>query len=110
MQAYPGMKPYLKGFNLSLETWREGRDEDGWKLQPRKPRDIDQEEEKDNHKGKPEGMESVKIKLVAQTAMGEENRGSGPPSGITKAVPRFKEDLEAILELASGGKPALRCV
>jgi hypothetical protein len=36
-QAYPGMKPYLKGFNLSLETWREGRDEDGWKLQPRKP-------------------------------------------------------------------------
>jgi hypothetical protein len=109
-QAYPGMKPYLKGFNLSLETWREGRDEDGWKLQPRKPRDINQEEEKDNHKGKPEGMESVKIKLVAQTAMGEENRGSGPPSGITKAVPRFKEDLEAILELASGGKPALRCV
>ncbi len=55
-------------------------------------------------------MESVKIKLVAQTAMREENHGSGPPSGITKAVPRFKEDLEAILELASGGKPALRCV
>ncbi len=20
-QAYPGMKPYLKGFHLSLETW-----------------------------------------------------------------------------------------
>jgi hypothetical protein len=78
-QAYPGMKPYLKGFNLSLETWREGRDEDGWKLQPRKPRDINQEEEKDDHKGKPEEMESVKIKLVAQTAMEEENRGSGPP-------------------------------
>jgi hypothetical protein len=55
-------------------------------------------------------MESVKIKLVAQTTMGEENHGSGPPSGITKAMPRFKEDLEAILELASGGKPALRCM
>jgi len=23
-QAYPGMKPYLKGFHLSLETWRRG--------------------------------------------------------------------------------------
>ncbi len=23
-QAYPGMKPYLKGFHLSLETWRGG--------------------------------------------------------------------------------------
>jgi hypothetical protein len=55
-------------------------------------------------------MESIKIKLVAQTMMGEENRGSGPPSRITKAVLRFKENLEAILELASGGKPALRCV
>ena len=31
-QAYPGMKPYLKGFHLSLETWRGGRDSEGWKL------------------------------------------------------------------------------
>ncbi len=31
-QAYPGMKPYLKGFHLSLETWRGGRDSKGWKL------------------------------------------------------------------------------
>ena len=32
-QAYPGMKPYLKGFRLlSLETWRGGRDSEGWKL------------------------------------------------------------------------------
>jgi hypothetical protein len=28
-QAYPGMKPYLKGFHLSLETWRGGRDSEG---------------------------------------------------------------------------------
>jgi hypothetical protein len=26
------MKPYLKGFHLSLETWRGGRDSEGWKL------------------------------------------------------------------------------
>jgi hypothetical protein len=32
-QAYPGMKPYLKRFHLSLETWRaEGHDKEGWKL------------------------------------------------------------------------------
>ncbi len=31
-QAYPGMKPYLKGFHLSLETWKGGRDSKGWKL------------------------------------------------------------------------------
>ena len=33
-QAYPGMKPYLKGFHLSMETWQVGRDEEGWKLPP----------------------------------------------------------------------------
>ena len=31
-QAYRRMKPYLKGFHLSLETWRGGRDSEGWKL------------------------------------------------------------------------------
>jgi hypothetical protein len=31
-QAYPGMKPYLKGFHLSLETWRGGCNSKGWKL------------------------------------------------------------------------------
>ena len=30
-QAYPGMKPYLKGFHLSLETWQGKRDMKGWK-------------------------------------------------------------------------------
>ena len=30
-QTYPGMKPYLKGFHLSLESWRGGRDQEGWK-------------------------------------------------------------------------------
>ena len=29
MQAYPGMKPYLKGFHLLLGTWRGGRDKEG---------------------------------------------------------------------------------
>ncbi len=42
--------------------------------------------------------------------MRDEGCRTGPPSGITKAVPRFKEDPEAILELAMGDKPAMRCV
>ena len=34
-QAYPGLKPYLKGFHLSLETWRGGRNQDGWRIKDR---------------------------------------------------------------------------
>jgi hypothetical protein len=30
-QANPGMKQFLKGFHLLLETWRGGRDSEGWK-------------------------------------------------------------------------------
>ena len=29
---YPSLVPYLKGFHLTLETWRPDRDQDGWKL------------------------------------------------------------------------------
>ena len=32
VQAFPCMKPYLKGFHLSLEMWRGGRDAEGWKM------------------------------------------------------------------------------
>ncbi len=35
-QPYPALKPYLKGFHLLLETWRGGRDAEGWKLPPKK--------------------------------------------------------------------------
>jgi hypothetical protein len=80
------------------------------KVQPKKPQDRDQVEKKDDHEGNPEGIKSMKIELVAQAMLGDKRRGSGPLSGITKAVPRFKEDLEAILELALGDKPAMRCV
>lgn len=34
-QAYPAMTPYLKGIHLTLETWRGGRNEEGWKLPPK---------------------------------------------------------------------------
>jgi hypothetical protein len=35
-QIYPAMKPYLKGFHLSLESWRGNRDAEGWKLPAKK--------------------------------------------------------------------------
>ncbi len=40
-QAYPSMKPYLKGFHLSLETWRGNCDAEGWKKRNNSPVDND---------------------------------------------------------------------
>jgi len=30
--AYPLMFPFLRGFYVAMNSWREGRDKDGWKL------------------------------------------------------------------------------
>ena len=30
-RTYPSLVPYLKGIHLTLDSWREGRDEEGWK-------------------------------------------------------------------------------
>jgi hypothetical protein len=30
-RSFPGMRPYLKGIHLTVDSWREGRDEEGWK-------------------------------------------------------------------------------
>jgi hypothetical protein len=32
--TYPAITPYLKGLHLTIDSWREGRDSDGWKLSP----------------------------------------------------------------------------
>jgi hypothetical protein len=29
-QTYPALKPYMKGVHATLESWRQGRDNDGW--------------------------------------------------------------------------------
>jgi hypothetical protein len=34
--TYSGMNPYLIGFHLTIDVWRNNRDEDGWKQKPPK--------------------------------------------------------------------------
>ncbi len=57
-------------------------------------------------------MEDIKEELMRQTLVGgsEDSRIDGPTSGLTEAVPRFKEDLEALLHLAQDDEPILSCV
>ncbi len=85
--AYPAMKPYLKGFHLSLEMWRGGRDVEGWKMQ-------DLPDNESNQAGYATPQEEKGIV-----------RERGPASGLTTAVPRLKNDLEALLVLTSAPTP-----
>jgi hypothetical protein len=106
-QAYPGMKPYLKGFHLSLETWQEGCDEEGWKLNAKDRERVDEECEANPNKA-PSRMEDVKVNLMTRMVTGNNKATSGPTAGFTLAAPCFKEDLEAILFLAQGEWLAMR--
>jgi hypothetical protein len=39
-RVYPVIAPYLKGFHLTLDSWREGRDDDGWKIPGWHPEEL----------------------------------------------------------------------
>ena len=83
------MKPYLKGFHLLLETWRSNRSTDGWKEGG--VRNM----EGDDEGITPQNMEDIKHHLVVVEVQGgrADSSNVGPSSGITFAIPRFKEDL-----------------
>jgi hypothetical protein len=95
-QAYPSMKPYLKGFHLSLETWRGGRNHKGWKAPPRPQVYVEETNPPIT------SMEEVKNALMTDSSTGRAGSSGGPPGGFTLAVPRFKEDLEALTLLTEG--------
>ncbi len=113
-QAYPGMKTYLKGFHLLLETWRGGRDEKGWKIKTKKEGKTSAQPAEDLVEGVEGGlevladMEEVRTWLLTQVWSDNEDRMTGLPQGLTKAVARFKDDLAALLSLAVGEQPTIR--
>ena len=111
-QAYPGLKPYLKGLHLSLETWRGGRDDEGYKLPRARPSDEEvvsgEAEEEMLADAEDEGEVLMASKPVL-SEVGVES-GSGPESGKTQAVPRLKSDLEALVALTQSETPRYNVV
>jgi len=90
------MVPYLKGIHLSLETWRGGRDEKGWKI-----KEPVLGEEEAGHK------EDEDVTLFREKEL-EHPPPDAPLSGVTQAVLRLRDDLEALLFLSSAENPRYR--
>ncbi len=99
-QAYPGLKPYLKGFHLLLETWQGRRDSEGWKVRTW---------ETDNNTAQLD-MQDMKRALLTKVTTGRMDGRGGPPGGFTLAIAQFREDLEALTKLNQGERLAKRCV
>ena len=71
-KAYPGMKPYLKDFHLSLETWRGGQDNKGWKLpKQQEHEECKTKEDSDlNPQDATTSLDDLKINLLTHTLTG----------------------------------------
>ena len=130
---YPAMVPYLKGFHLTIEMWRGGRDAEGWKLGPNAQEEADDasvvgEDDASVVDATRAGAHGLNLDLAAQylpakaededtAAMDhvlsrrqEGERIYEPASGMTPIVPRLIADVAALRKLTASQKPPLRVV
>jgi hypothetical protein len=86
-RTYPAMVPYLKGMHQTLDSWRDNRGEDGWK------------------------MTAKEIAGRMRSSRGEpgEDRLEEAPARV-KAAPRFESDMEALPSLFESVHPPKRLV
>jgi hypothetical protein len=89
-RTYGSMVPYLKGIHHTLDSWRPGRDANGWKfksLRVTKPEDL--------------SAEPPEHGLAVEFSPRQRDR---PPQTV-KAVLRFRKDIEALMRLTVPGAP-----
>jgi hypothetical protein len=91
-RTYTGMNPYLIGFHLTIDGWRDNRDAEGWRLKPRGG-------------GYSEAMAEMREALKMDVEVSDP---SAP--AFVKAAPRFLSDLEALQRLTMSEAPPLRRV
>ena len=80
-RTYPAMVPYLKGFHLTIEMWRGGRDPDGWKS----------EEAEDCSTDLLDSMVTAADEDELTTAGNEH----APKDGFTTPAPQFTDNIKA---------------
>ena len=98
-RTFPSMFPYLKGIYLSLNTWRKGRNEEGWKFtmaEWRAALDVDDD------------LPSYKVGAAAKRAFPSQTHDERPT--MVNVVPRLSSDLRALKALFTGHNPVHRLV
>ena len=86
-RSYPATVPYLKGIHMTLDGWRSNRDDEGWVVSVQ-----------------------VQQKFSIQACHPQtfvDSSGKSPPPTVA-AVPRLKDDVEALRQLFGGAMPVLR--
>ena len=96
-RTYPGMTPYLKGIHATLDSWRPGRDNDGWRVNNRRNHSPGGDEMKDlRHEPKVGGDAYY-------------NWRDKPPKRV-RMVGRLRSDMMALRALTDFATPPHRLV
>jgi hypothetical protein len=116
-RTYPAMVPYLKGFHLTIEMWRGGRDSEGWKLRKAFGGPVDSGDLDDSRSdaGDSTSLTEEEDEDMAgvnhQIGVKRGNEGvHAPADGLTPPVPRLRDDVNALMSLTAFDLPPLRVV
>jgi hypothetical protein len=85
-QTYTSLTSYLIGFHMTIDSWRPGRDDKGWRMS----QVLWQQMQKDDEEWSQEEVAKEDIPI------------------LVKAVPRFQADIAALLRLMKGEHPSLK--
>jgi hypothetical protein len=96
--TYDSLRPYLKGFYLTMNSWRYNRGGDGWKYGKREWEELAMEYWQDG-----ERWEEL------QDESRQRSHGKAAPSEV-QIVPRFVEDLEILKLMFQNKTPSHRLV
>jgi len=105
-RTYPPMVPHLKGFHLSAEMWRGGRDSEGYKLKPSPAVSPPSDSSVDSLAT--EADDAAMLHHTRHSATSPMPRA--PENGRTPIVPRLREDVDALRRLSDFDRPPLRVV
>jgi hypothetical protein len=85
-RVYPAITPFLKGLHLTIDSWRPGRDDEGWK--------ADLVPEWDDYDDDLSGANVV----------------AGPTPTQVRAVPRLAQDMTSLADLFQSATPSRRAI
>ena len=112
-RTYTSFVPYLKGMHLTMDSWREGRDKDGWKMKMGKESQTEEEEEPSSALEEELGnllnrepLDPITLDQVKRTVKVDQ---SDHPEDLRPAT-RLKQDVEAFKALLSQDQAPWRFV
>jgi hypothetical protein len=90
-RMYLAITPYLKGLHLTIDSWREGCNADGWV--------------EDEHVSEDEGDHTPGNASKAAKCVNGSQQGLGSPPDCVQAVPHLAQDIQCLHQLFSSSTP-----